>query len=460
MNRDPRDAWRPISLYSEGLQPRTGRHWNCVPAWDVTALCREPDGDFTHKGRKGFVFWDRHIDRRFHIDYPHATRESPRGVGRTLGDPAREWDTLIEHRDRYLCEAGLTPRSPPEQVARCLADSFRAESFAKKPLCPTFPENPRDLCHGIEGLLFKSWCNGCAYAYVNLADSCGFPVRAIGCGGHIVAEVFVGGRWRMVDSAGRHPENAGWPIYFESSYMEMVLDPMGDHGGPVPDGLRQGLAKRPNGQYHFHEGMWQAPPTLRFAAGNAHAIYPEAKRWGFKTLDPKRLPILHNRGGFYWPVVHTSDAAAVRALRHASFPGPICGEGPSRDYLYHAFPPGEKLRQSIYLDDLEGIEAIEVRLAFAPSMPSDFSPERGRELFVRVGDSRQSLAQRGGWPPAPDECGNVISTLRLPPDLFRARSVNWIELDNASTGLYHVPCVPEVRQPYLPPWWSETAPKT
>lgn len=454
--RDHPGAWRPVSLYGHGLQPQTGRKWNCVPAWDVTAICREPDGELRHKDRKRFVFWNRHIDRRFHIRYPHATRESPRFVGRTIGDPAREWDTLIEYRNRYLREAGLTLQSSPEAIAKCLASSFLAENFAKKPLCPTFPDEPRDLGNGIEGLLYKSNCHGCAYAYVALADSCGFPARAIGCGGHIVAEVFAGNRWRMVDSAGRHPENAGWPIYFESSYMEIVLDPMGDHGGNVPDGLREGLSRRLDGQFHFHEGMWQAPPTLRFATSNAHAIYPDSKRWGFKTLDPKRLPIIENRKGFHWPIVHASDDKALRDLRRASFPEPITGEGPSRDYLYHPFKPGQKLRQSIYLDDLDGTEAIEVCFSFAPSRQSDFLSDRGRDLYVQVGDFRQSLSQLNAWPPVSEKSENATSTVRLAPDLFRARSVNWVELVHNGRGLYHAPCVPSVMEPYVPPLWSET----
>ena len=79
------ENWQPIRIYGQGLQPRAGREWNCVPAWDITAIYREPDGELAHKGQKRFVFWNRHIDRRFHIDYPHAIKKSPRVVGRTFG---------------------------------------------------------------------------------------------------------------------------------------------------------------------------------------------------------------------------------------------------------------------------------------------------------------------------------------------------------------------------------------
>src|ERR1043166_8921556 len=106
------DQWQPIRLFGCGLQHHTGREWSCVPAWDVTAIYREPDGEIVYQGQRRFVFWNRHIDRRFHISHPHATKASPRVVGRTIGDAAREWDVLIEYRDRYLREAGLTLQSP------------------------------------------------------------------------------------------------------------------------------------------------------------------------------------------------------------------------------------------------------------------------------------------------------------------------------------------------------------
>jgi len=160
------EEWQAIRLYAEGPQARLGRHWNCVPAWDVTAIHREPDGEIARpdarraqqgpagerpgRDQRKYVYWNRHADPRFHIEYTHATRESPRPQGRTIGDTDREWDALIEHRDRYLRDAGLTLQSEPEAIARCLAETFGAGSYFKdKPLCPTFASDARALEHPI-----------------------------------------------------------------------------------------------------------------------------------------------------------------------------------------------------------------------------------------------------------------------------------------------------------------------
>lgn len=457
---DITDPWHPVCMYGAGLQPRTARLWRCEPAWDITALQREADGVIQRPGSPDscFVFWNRHVDRRFRIDYPHATRESPRAVGRTIGDPEREWELLIECRDRYLRNAGLTLSSPPEAIARCFADSFAtgpAGDFDKKPLCPTFPESPRNLCHGLEGLLHKSFCVGCAKAFGLLADTCGIPSRFIGCGAHYVAEAFVGNRWQMADSVGRHEKNAGYPMWFPAPFMELILNPFGDFGFPIPDALRDGFFRRVNGQYHFHGGLWDGPQTLRFAMGNAFSLYPEGRRWGFKSAEGRRLPLMANRGGFYWPVVHESDASRVREIRRAAFPDPL-EEVLGRDYLCHPLKPGQRLRQSFWLGDLDGLEGIEAAITFAPSRQSDFSAAAGRQLRVRLGDWSRTLAELEAWPPSVGVPGTMpASVIRLPPELLKAQSVHWLELEQAGRGVYHMPCVPTAREPYLNPLWDE-----
>jgi hypothetical protein len=443
--------WETIRIYGQGLDPHLGRQWECVPAWDVTAIHRQPDGEIRYKDQASFVFWNRHLDRRFHISYPHATRQSPRVVGRTIGETNREWDVLIEYRDRYLREARLNLRSPQAEIARCLADTFRAENFAKKPLATTFSSEARSLGHGIEGLLHKSNCVGCAYAYVLLADSCEFPVRAIGCDGHIVAEVLVDGSWRLVDSVGRHPGHEGWPIYFEASYMETALNPMGDFGVDVPEDLREGFFRRPSGQFHFHDGTWQGPRTLRFATSNAFALYPSVKKWGIKSMDGKRLPIIANRLGFYWPTVHWSDAEALQQIRRKMLPDPIREENRMRDFLYYEFKPGEKLRQSIYLGETDGLEQIEISFSFGASKRSDFSDCNGPRLVAKIGEFEKSLADLKAWPPQADESQNLTATIQLPAEFFRENCVHWIELHHRGDGSFFVPCVPSIMEPYLPP---------
>jgi len=473
--------WQPIRLYGEGVQPHTGRHWNCLPAWDVTAVYPEPDavirhpdavraesdpdGEYPNKNRTRGVFWNRHIDRRFHLEYPRAAKSYPRAQGRTIGDPDREWDTLIEYRDRYLAEAGLTLEGDPEAVARVMAESFACENFEKKPMCETFEKNQRELCHAMEGLMHKSFCVGCAEACIALADACGFPARGIGCGAHRVAEIRVNGRWHMADSVGRHEKSRGLACWFESSYHDMFLDPMGDHGERIFDGFRDGLFRRPNPQFHFNSGMWSGPCTLRWATSCACAIYPDNERWGFKSEDNRRLPIVARSGGFYWPQVHSSDKPALRQLRRAALPHAMYEGDTQRDYLFHPFLFGQALRQSVWLDALDDMEAMELTFTFGASSAGDFSDATGRQLALRIGDFEKSLADLDAWPPQPAESkgpentaggATLASTVTVPADAFRPKAVNWIELHQKSNTLLYSPCVPAVMEPYIAPLRSES----
>ena len=99
--------WSAIRLYVEGRQGHMARHFNCVPAWDITAIHSQPDGviphpdyarsvadpagDYPDKDTVKYVFWDRHIDKRFHIEYPRVTQDSPRPISHTFGDSDKDW---------------------------------------------------------------------------------------------------------------------------------------------------------------------------------------------------------------------------------------------------------------------------------------------------------------------------------------------------------------------------------
>ena len=464
--------WEPIVLRGRGPQPNLDRDWDCVPAWDIVACYEGPDAwislppDMMWEEKKGErrelkpvgVFWDRHIDPRFHVSYVRASRERPRFVGRTVGEALREWDILVAERDRILCAAGVAAGAPGEAVARTLANSFAANLFEKKPLCTTFPTSPRALDQAIEGLLHKSHCVGCAKAFEALADSMGFDVRTLGCGAHRVAEVRLDGGWRLVDSVGRHAHHRGLDCLFKSSFHDSYLDPMGNHGDHLTPDFRLGLLRRDNPQFHFHDGMWGGPRTLRWAASCARALYPENRRWGFKGTT--EMPISRRAGGFYWPCVHESDVLPMSKLRFESVPDSVPSRGPSRDYLFFALRRGKALRDSFWLGDLGGMKGLRVTLTFAWSRGTDFSAKTGAALRFRVNGVEKSLAEWGAWPPCDggkpmdtvkDPSGEMLACeVRVPVAALRANAVNGIALiHEADTGL-QVPCVPAVLEPHLP----------
>lgn len=463
--------WQPIRKYAEGIQPRTGKQWNCTPAWSMTAIQSEPATEIPHptgedveEKKKQYVFWDRHIDPRHYIDYGFTTADRPRTQVPTEPDPDRAWEIMCERRDFYLAQEGLTIDSPAQDVARCLANSFRCDShFATKPMCETYASSQRALTHPIDGLLFKSHCVGCATAFAAMANSCGLATRNMGVGAHWVAEVRIDGHWHYVENTGRHDKNKGLGAFFQSNHMEMSLNPTGDHGARTDvNNYPVGLWRRPNPQFHnFIGGSWQDIATLRLAANCVHALYPECDRHGVKGDSRNRLPLVRNHG-FYYSGLHESYAEYSQNIRRAALPAPIHPFNPTlnfRDFLYHPFRPGQKLRHSVWLGpDLNELESLEVVLLFGASRQSDFSPDVGRSLFLRVGDLRKSLTELGAWPPVDDGSGTPVAvTVALPREALSG-GVNWVVLEHEAATTYHMPCVPAALEPYEPPLFAETDP--
>ncbi len=466
--------WQPIRLYAEGRQPLTARYWNCLPALDINAvhtkadeIIRHPDalradadpeGDYPGRELTKYAFSNRHIDPRFYIEYPLSSRTSPRVMGQTIGDPEREWDVLIEHRDRYLAAAGLSLSSPQAEIARCLAESFAGYShFKDKPMCCTFPENERALEHPIEGLLHKSYCVGCAMAFAALADASGLPARVLSMEGHVVAEVCVNGCWHLVDSIARHSTESKLELYFDSSFVETQLDPMGNHGRRITDSYRNGLWKRGNPRIHLMGSSWLSCMTLHYTAQTAHALYPESKTPGIQSEDGRRLPIIKRGDGFFYPRVHrTLDNEPTRIRRLAAVPMRMPQKKDiTWDFLYHPFRKGQKIRESIFLSSLEDMEGVEIIIGFGASRSSDFSEAAGSRLRLRLGDFSATLTELQSWPPTvPDETGNVHCRLFLPADLFRKPGFHYIEIIHQADSVYYLPCVPAYMEPYQPPLWS------
>ena len=365
-------------------------------------------------------------------------------LGLVIGKADVEWDLLIAMRDRYLRDAGLAVDGPLERVAEALANTFRGTSYFKDKPSASFAEEPREINSPIEGLLFKSWCVGCAEAYAALVDSCGMPVRTIGCGGHRVAEVLIDGKWHMVDNSGRNDAQRDRRMYFAADYVQTTQDNEGDHG----------FFGRVNGQYHFPDGMWHSPKNLRYSAACAYAVYPESDHWVVAAEDRVRLPVINRSGGFWWPSVHGPTELRTTQERCGKlFAGQIKKEDIDQEYLYLPLKKGQTLRQSVFLDGLEDVRSIELLLAFGASAETDISPATGRALRLRIGPFRKSLAELGAWPPkqAEDKSPNWHVRVVLPPGVFTSGRVNWIELEHQADTVLHVPCVPAVMEPYIDP---------
>lgn len=449
-------SWQAVVIEASGVQQQLRRPWNCDPAWSIHVKHREPDGELPHPSRgKQYVFWNRHLDTRFTIDYPRTTRQSPRPLGGTIGDADREWDVVEETRNRYLADAGLTTASPPTKIAECLANTFRADSYFKdKPTCTAWGSPTRELTHPVEGLLHQSFCVGCAHAYAAMADMTGLPCRTIGLGAHRVAEVLVDGRWHMVENSCRHPGLEDLAAYMPASFVEVTFDPT-QFPKHVPARHVGSYLAAPNPQFHFMGGSWQCPKTLRFSGSCAKALYPQLDRIGFKSLYGKLVPLVIRAEGFYWedvPAGAPSLTAADHERRKRQCPYPVFPDQMAVDHLFHPLRPGDRLRQSVWLGELDQAEGFHIEIPFPPEENIDFGEALGKQLMLHVNDMNASLTQLGAWPPAPrNNRGMRICTIQVPADALRANAVNWIELHNRSAQTLQAPFIPAAMDPYIPP---------
>jgi len=470
--------WQPIRIYAHGLQPHLAKGWRCLPAWDLMAVYAEPDeylpypeaaraveepprdNPFVETGLP--VFWNRHVDRRYHIEYPRVTKDTPRQTSLTVGDSDREWEMLLAHRDKVLAASGLTLDSPPEAVARCLADTFKWASpfYHTKPHCAVLEgRQTRQLNHPIEALLAQCYCVGCAHLFVALADACGLAARNVGLHGHHAAEVLVDGRWHYVENTCRHEANPDLEAFFPVSWMELTLHPERclDCMPPKKAGDYWGAD---NGDYCLMGGSWRSPLQLLFAADCACALYPELDRRGFKGLGEggRLMPITRRLQGFLWmDDVHGGEAEARRELRRRTAPFPIENPSAHRTFLYHPLRPGDRLRHSFWLDAVDDMERLEWTVPLAPEPHVEFTEAFGRQLVVRVGDWRSSLAEAGTWPPPLDETtGHRHCRVTVPRDALKPHAVNWVELHQESALTLHHPVTPAAMEPYIAPLWSET----
>jgi len=452
--------WQAVIIEAAGNQPRLGRAFQCDPAWSVYAKHREPDGEIGHPSRgKQYIFVNRHLDRRFSIDYPFSTREAPRVLGKTIGDLHKEWDAVAAVRDGYLYDAGLSTSSAPAAIAECLANTFKANSYFKdKPSCTTWGEPTRSLAHAVEGLLHKSFCVGCAHAYAAMADMSGLPCRTIGCGAHRVAEVLVDGRWHHVENSCRHEGSEDLGAYMPASFMEITVNPSA-YPQYVPARKIDGYLGMPNPQFHFMGGSWQCPKTLRFAASCAKALYPELDRIIFKSLYGKLVPLVVRAEGFYWedtPAEIDELTAADATRRKLASPYPVEPGQMGADYLFHPFKPGTKIRQSVWLDDLDIVEGLAIEIPFVPETNIDFGDALGGRLTLKVNDMNASLVDLGAWPPAARNTrGMRLAMINIPADALKANALNWIELRNGSAQTPHATFIPAAMDPYIPPMAQE-----
>jgi hypothetical protein len=438
-------AWQEIRLPVFPEQQST--LYGMAPVWEFHAIYDEPDGEvsrpasyladagvlewhFRTYGRGGnlpftraardklertwWYFGARHLDARFSIENLIEEKEAPRPVSQTYGERERDWDVVMSFRDKILEREGLSAQSDRTQIAYAIAyeiyQNWRGGGTRN---------HPADV------LTHRSWCLGAENTTCVILRSLGIPARGARCSGHAMCEFFVDGAWQLLDSSNNfinhEPKST---VMIPSSYMELTTNPTASrHGSAMSDYHKGFFYHWPNGHYGIPDGRWEQDSLLYYCPAYAKALYAGAVNYRFKTDDPQRLVILERD---------------IRQLY--------------RSELGIYLNPGERLRESVYLGDLDDVKHFEFILRFAPCDLRYPTEESTKELMLRVGDTIKPLQSCAAWPSVPHWDHTVLLTVRLEKDLFQPNAVNWLCLENQSRQrIVRIPVTRAVAEPYIAP---------
>jgi hypothetical protein len=437
--------WQDIHLPLFPEQQSTP--YNMLPVWELHAIYDEPDGEvprpvsyladdgvlewhfrtygkgenlpFSHAERaklerKWWYFGARHLDSRFSVENLVGERDAPRPVSQTYGDRERDWNVVMSFRDRILEREGLSAQSDPAQIAYAIAfeiyQNWRGGGTRN---------HPADV------LTHKSWCLGAEITTCVILRSLGIPARGARCSGHAMCEVFVNDQWQLLDSSNHfinhEPKST---VMIPSSFMELTTNPTAtQHGAAMSDYHRGFFYHWPNGHYGIPDGRWEQESLLYYCPAYARALYTDKIDYRFKTEDPQRLVILERD---------------IRQLY--------------RSELGIYLNPGDCLRESVYLGNLDDVKYFEFILRFAPCDLRYPTEESTRELVLRVGDKSLPLQSCASWPSSPHWDHTVLVTVRLEKDFFQPNAINWLYLENQSRQrIARIPVARAVAEPCIAP---------
>jgi hypothetical protein len=439
------DDWKAIRMPVFPEQRETLH--NMVPVWEFHAIYQEPDGevpkpssylaedgtldwyllkraefknrkitegDREAKGLRWWYYGARHIDPRFTARNMAEEKDAPRPVSDTYGCRERDFEVVMTFRDAILAREGLSTESDPLAIAR---------AFANEILRNWRGGGVRN--HPADVLTHRSWCLGAETTTAVILRSLGIPTRGVRCSEHAMCEVFVDGRWYLLDSSQHfiNREPVSTPM-IPASYMELTTNSTSAAYGPAISDYHRGFFYHwANAHYGMPDGRWEQDTLLHYCPAYAQALYSSGVDYRFKTLDPRRLVILERD---------------IRQLY--------------RSELGIYLNPGESLRESLFIGDLDDVEHFEFILRFAFCNLRHPTPETTRELVLRVGDDVLPLASSATWPATPHWDKTVLISVRLEKSLFQANAVNEIYLENRSRQrIFRIPVVQAVAEPYIEP---------
>lgn len=103
----------------------------------------------------------------------------------------RDWDFIVETRDRILKEKGLLNSSDAYKKMQALADYVQSARGREGERYPS--RHPSDY------ILHSSYCTGAANTEAAFAATLGLKYRTLNTYAHSTAEVEISGKWHFLD---------------------------------------------------------------------------------------------------------------------------------------------------------------------------------------------------------------------------------------------------------------------
>lgn len=428
VQQDLLPVWSFSALYDQpdGEVPRPASYLadDGVVAWCIrTYAHKEPDEDTRAATARRFWYYGaRHLDTRFRLVHRPAGRGIPRPVSETYADAEKDWDFVMQFRDRILQREGLTPSSPPREIAHAFAHELYKNW-----------RGGGSISHPADVLTHRAYCLGAATATTAILESLGIPARGAAVSDHAVCEAFVDGAWRLIDSSNHFIDHEPRSdCMLPSDYVLLTTQPdLAAHGDRISDYHRGFFYHFPQAHYRIPDGRWVGQSMVEMCPAYARALYPEHAALRFKTRDPGRLVVLER---------------SIRML-----------------YRYDLgvnLHPGDRLRESVYLGTTDDVREFEFELRFA-HIDGLFPGEAAvRDLVLHVGGERLCVGAAATWPMKPHWDRTALLPIRLPRSLFRPHSVNWLQVENVSRGrIFRFPVGLAVVEPYIAPLSRGSSPR-
>lgn len=343
--------------------------------------------------RDWFYFEKRHIDKRWEIKHRQTTRDAARPASDTYGDTLQDWDFVMTFRDRILAREGLTAQSPPRDIAYAIGWE----------LCRNW-RGGGSRNHPADVLTHRSWCLGAATTAMAILESLGIPCRGSAVSEHATCEVQLDGRWHLIDSS-KHiiaPETLS-TAFMPTDYAQLTTNPTSpEHGSEISDHHRGLFYHFADAHYGIPDGRWIRNSLLEYCPSFANALYPNRNQYKFKTLDPKRLAILKRD--------------KVPAVEHFK--------------LWQDLNTGDRLRDEVYLGDLDGLRAVELQLRLYPIDGQLPSREQLNTLEFELNGHVLPVSQLSSEPWKVPKLDPGRLTLTLPVETFVANQANVFEWIN------------------------------